>query len=134
MRRGGKEARGEPCTEEHESGMRLGGLGEPAQEGEARHRRQGRHVNAAGAGGNRSFISGEVCPGVGCAVVAAAPTARTATCRLTGQKSAEVVVPAGITRAGKDRTSGETEESVLLAPVAVIAATPRARASCGGKR
>jgi hypothetical protein len=32
--------------------------------------------------------------------------------------------------AGKGRTSGETEESVLLVPVAVIAAIPRTRASC----
>ena len=35
-------------------------------------------------------------------------------------------------RAGKDRTSSETEESVLLVLVAVIAAIPRTRAS-GGK-
>ena len=61
----------------------------------------------------------------------AAPTARTARCGLTGQKSAEVVVLAGDqARAGKDRTSGETEESVLLVLVAVIAAIPRTRASC----
>jgi len=33
--------------------------------------------------------------------------------------------------AGKDRTSGETEESVLLVLVAVIAAIPRTRARCG---
>ena len=33
--------------------------------------------------------------------------------------------------AGKGRTSGETEESVLLVLVAVIAAIPRTRASCG---
>ncbi len=32
--------------------------------------------------------------------------------------------------AGKDRTSSEAEESVLLVLVAVIAATPRTRASC----
>ena len=32
--------------------------------------------------------------------------------------------------AGKDRTSGETEESVLLVLVAVIAVIPRTRASC----
>jgi hypothetical protein len=32
--------------------------------------------------------------------------------------------------AGKDRTSSETEELVLLVPVAVIAAIPRTRASC----
>ena len=32
--------------------------------------------------------------------------------------------------AGKDRMSGETEESVLLVLVAVIAAIPRTRASC----
>ncbi len=32
--------------------------------------------------------------------------------------------------AGKGRTSGEAEESVLLVPVAVIAAIPRMRASC----
>jgi hypothetical protein len=114
--------------------MRRGGLGEPAQEGEARHHRQGCHVNAAGAGGNRPFLSGEVCPGVGCAGFVAAPTARAGRRGVTGQKSAEVVVPAGIARAGKDRTSGETEESVLLVPVAVIAAVPRTRASCGGRR
>jgi hypothetical protein len=44
---------------------------------------------------------------------------------LTGQKSAEVVVPAGIAVvAGKDRTSSVAEESVVLVPVAVIAAIP----------
>jgi len=56
----------------------------------------------------------------------AAPTARTARCGVTGQKSAEVVVPAGDQMAaGKGRTSSEAEESVLLVLVAVIAATPR---------
>ena len=34
-------------------------------------------------------------------------------------------------RAGKDRTSSEAEESVLLMLVAVIAAIPRTRARCG---
>ena len=59
----------------------------------------------------------------------AAPTARIVRCGLTGQKSAEVVVPAGVVvSAGKDRTSSETEESVLLVPVAVIAAI----APCAG--
>lgn len=44
---------------------------------------------------------------------------------MTGQKSAEVVVPVGIAVvAGKDRTSSVAEESVLLVPVAVIAAIP----------
>ena len=61
----------------------------------------------------------------------AAPTARIARCGLTGQKSAEVVVPAGDqVVAGKDRTSSEAEESVLLVLVALIAAIPRTRASC----
>jgi hypothetical protein len=61
----------------------------------------------------------------------AAPTARAARSGLTGQKSAEVVVPAGErTSAGQDRTSSEAEESVLLVPVAVIAAIPHARARC----
>jgi glycine cleavage system aminomethyltransferase T len=61
----------------------------------------------------------------------AAPTARIARCGWTGQKSAEVVVPAGDqVAAGKDRTSSEAEESVLLVLVAVIAAIPRTRASC----
>ena len=65
----------------------------------------------------------------------AAPTARTARCGLTGQKSAEVVVPAGDRMAaGKGRTSSEAEESVLLVLVAVIAAIPRTRARCGGRR
>jgi len=32
--------------------------------------------------------------------------------------------------AGKGRTSSEAEESVLLVPVALIAAIPRTRASC----
>jgi len=36
----------------------------------------------------------------------------------------------GQVRAGKGRTSGETEESVLLVLAAVIAAIPRTRASC----
>ncbi len=44
---------------------------------------------------------------------------------LTGQKSAEVVVPAGIgCVAGKGRTSSVAEESVLLVLVARIAAIP----------
>jgi len=61
----------------------------------------------------------------------AAPTARTARCGVTGQKSAEVVVPAGDRMAaGKGRTSSEAEESVLLVLVALIAAIPRTRASC----
>ncbi len=56
----------------------------------------------------------------------AALTARIVRWGLTRQKSAEVVVPAGErTSAGKDRTSSETEESVLLVPVALIAAIPR---------
>ncbi len=55
----------------------------------------------------------------------AAPTGRIVRCGLSGQKSAEVVVPAGErSSAGKDRTSSEAEESVLLVPVAVIAAIP----------
>jgi len=55
----------------------------------------------------------------------AAPAARTARWGLTGQKSAEVVVPAGDRMAaGKDRTPGETEEPALLVPVALIAAIP----------
>ena len=61
----------------------------------------------------------------------AAPAARIARCGRTGQKSAEVVVPAGDRMAaGKGRTSSEAEESVLLVLVAVIAAIPRTRASC----
>jgi hypothetical protein len=65
----------------------------------------------------------------------AAPTARTARCGLTGQKSAEVVVPAGDRMAaGKGRTSSEAEESVLLVLVALIAAIPRTRARCGRRR
>jgi len=65
----------------------------------------------------------------------AAPTARTARCGVTGQKSAEVVVPAGDRMAaGKGRTSSEAEESVLLVLVALIAAIPRTRARCGGRR
>ena len=127
----GRKPEAQPCTGEHEPRMRRGDLGEPAQEGKARHHRQDRHVNAAGGGGKWAFLSGEVCLGVGCAVVAAAPTACIVRCGLTGQKSAEVVVPAGErTSAGKDRTSSEAEESVLLVLVAVIAAIPRTRASC----
>ena len=61
----------------------------------------------------------------------AAPTTPAVRRELTGQKSAEVVVPAGIGYgAGKGRTSSETEESVLLVLVAWIAAIPRTRASC----
>jgi hypothetical protein len=52
-------------------------LGGPAQGGEARHHQQGRHVDAAGAGESGRSYPWEVCPGAGCAVVAAAPTART---------------------------------------------------------
>lgn len=45
---------------------------------------------------------------------------------MAGQKSAEVVVPAGIAVvAGKDRTSSMAEESVVFVPVAVIAAIPQ---------
>jgi len=63
----------------------------------------------------------------------AAPTVPVVRWGLTGQKSAEVVVPAGDRIvAGKGRTSGGTEESGLLGPVAQIAAIPRTRAS-GGK-
>ena len=55
----------------------------------------------------------------------AAPAARIVRWGLTGQKSAEVVVPAGDRIvAGKDRMSSEAEESVLLVPVAVIAVIP----------
>jgi len=62
----------------------------------------------------------------------AAPTAFVVRRELTGQKSAEVVVPAGDqASAGKGRTSSETEESVLLVLVALIAAIPRTRARCG---
>ena len=61
----------------------------------------------------------------------AAPAARIVRWGLTGQKSAEVVVPAGDRMAaGKGRTSSEAEESVVLVPVAVIAAIPRTRARC----
>jgi len=61
----------------------------------------------------------------------AAPTAPAVRRALARQKSAEVVVAAGIREgAGKGRTSSEAEESVLLVPVAVIAAIPRTRASC----
>ena len=60
----------------------------------------------------------------------AAPTAPAVRRERTRQKSAEVVVPAGIRQgAGKGRTSGETEESVLLALVAEIAAIPQMPAS-----
>ena len=122
----GRKPEANPCTEEHEPRRRRGDLGEPAQEGKARHHQQGRQVDAAGAGGKWSFLSGEVCLGAGCAVVVAAPAVRIVRCGLTGQKPSEVVVPAGDqVWAGKGRTSGETEESVLLVLVAVIAAVPR---------
>ena len=56
----------------------------------------------------------------------AAPTARLVRWGLAGQKSAEVVVPAGDQMAaGKGRTSSVAEESALLVPAAVIAAIPR---------
>jgi hypothetical protein len=62
----------------------------------------------------------------------AASAARIVRCGLTGQKSAEVVVPAGErTSAGKDRTSSVMEEPVLLVLAAVIAAISRTRARCG---
>jgi len=61
----------------------------------------------------------------------AAPTARIARC---GADRAEVSRGRSTGRdrivAGKGRTSGEAEESVLLVLVAVIAAIPRTRASC----
>ena len=61
----------------------------------------------------------------------AAPTARTVRCGLTGQKSAEVVVPVRErTSAGKDRTSGKAEDLVLLVLVALIAAISRTRVRC----
>jgi len=54
---------------------------------------------------------------------------------LTGQKSAEVSRGRSTGRdqvgAGKDRTLSETEESVVLVLVAVIAAIPRTRARWG---
>jgi hypothetical protein len=77
------------------------------------------------------LLSGEVCLGVGCAVVAAAPTARIARCGLTGQKSAEVVVPAGIGW-GREGLNVKWDGGIgLLVPVAVIAAIPRTRGSGG---
>jgi hypothetical protein len=113
------------CTEEHESRRRRGGLGEPAQEGKARHHQQGRHVNAAGVGGHWSFLSGEVCRGVGCAVVA--PRRRLAS--QGGVDRAEVSRGRGTGRGlqwwvGKGRTSSVAEESVVFVLVAVIAAIP----------
>jgi hypothetical protein len=42
------------------------------------------------------FLSGEVCLGVGCAVVVAAPTVSVVRRELARQKSAEAVVPAGL--------------------------------------
>jgi hypothetical protein len=81
------------------------------------------------------FLSGEICLGVGCAEGVAAPTVVIVRWWLTGQKSAEVVVPAGErTSAGKDRTSSKAEESVLLVLVALIAAIPRSRARRGRRR
>jgi hypothetical protein len=54
---------------------------------------------------------------------------------VTGQKSAEVVVPVGErTSAGKDRTSSGADESGLLVLVALIAAIPRSRARRGRRR
>jgi hypothetical protein len=121
----GRKPEAYPCTEEHESRRRRGDLGEPAQEGKARHHQQGRCVDAAGVEGHWSFLSGEVCLGVGCAVVSPRRRPRIARWGLTGQKSAEVVVPAGIAVvAGKGRTSSVAEESVVFVPVAVIAAIP----------
>ena len=56
----------------------------------------------------------------------AAPTAHAERWGWTGQKSAEVVVPAGDqVVAGKDRTLSVAEESVVLVSVAVIAAIPQ---------
>ena len=56
----------------------------------------------------------------------AAPTAHAERRGWTGQKSAEVVVPAGIAVvAGKGRTSSMAEESVVFVSVAVIAAIPQ---------
>lgn len=50
-----------------------------------------------------------------CLTLVAAPTAVTVRKRLTGQKSAEVVVPTGIIRwVGKDRTSSGIKEPALL--------------------
>ena len=64
-------------------------------------------------------------------LVVAAPAARIVRWGLTGQKSAEVVVPAGDRMvAGKGRTSSEAEESVLLVLAALIAVIPRTRARC----
>jgi len=40
----GRKPEAKPCTGEHEPRRRRGDLGEPAQEGKARHHRQGRHV------------------------------------------------------------------------------------------
>ncbi len=90
----GTSSQANPFTEEHEPRPRRGDLGEPAQEGKARHHRQGRHVNAAGVGGKcRSYPGRSAWCRLCCRV--AAPTARIARCGRTGQKSAEAVVPAG---------------------------------------
>jgi hypothetical protein len=89
--------------------MRLGVLGEPAMDGEARHRRQERQVNAAGQG-KVVGLTWEICPGVGPAVDVAAPTACIVRCGLAGQKSAEVVVPVR----GTDDQPGRTERQAEL--------------------
>ena len=74
--------------------MRRDDPGKPAGYGEAQHHQQGRHVDATGVGGKRPFLRGETCPGS--TVPRGASTARTARPWLTGQGSAEAVLPAGI--------------------------------------
>ncbi len=120
MRRVGRKPEAEPCTEEHEPRRRRGDLGEPAQEGKARHHRQGRHVDAAGVGELIVLIRGDL-PGCRLCCRCAAPTVRTARYGLTGQKSAEVTLE---TLEGRTRTlSGPSPDMCparTVAPSAVI--------------
>jgi hypothetical protein len=76
--------------------VRRDDLGQPAGYGKAHHHQQGRHVDATGVGGKRLFLRGETCSGS--TVSRGASTARAARPGLTGQESAEAVVPAGIVR------------------------------------
>jgi hypothetical protein len=108
----GGSPRQDLCTEEHEPRMRRGGLGESARYDEARHRQWGHCVNAAGIQGQQSFLPGEICSGVGSSdgVVVGVLTVCVVRRGLTGQKSAEVVVPGqGMCVVGLGRTEREVE-------------------------
>ena len=105
VRRGGKEARGVALHQGTRIAYEAGRSGRACSRRRSPSPSTGPSRRRGRAQGDWSFLSGEVCPGVGCAVVAAAPTARAAR-RADRAEVSRLVVPAGSGWAGKDRTSG----------------------------